>query len=153
MLSPIAILSCNLHCLSVTGSQWSPNAKTVGNEQTPLLWKNLKLIVFSKHWKCAWKLLTSVVQSYHKLYLTSRAVYALNIELYFKNTLKTQDIWYGFTSQLQTTCHGLGDCGPWVSCSVALSKRKPSMKENELRNLSEGIGHLRHLSSYMFTFQ
>lgn len=43
----------------------------------------------------------------------------------------------------ETMDHGLG-----VSCCVILSKGKPSMKEDELRNLSEEIGHLRHIIFY-----
>lgn len=35
-----------------------------------------------------------------------------------------------------------------VGCSRALNKSKPSVEENELRNLSEEIGHLRHTFFY-----
>lgn len=84
---PIAILSCKLHCLSVTGSQWSPNAKPVENKQinTTFL-KESKVYNLLKALKVPESFWTSGPQSYLKLYLiTSRPVYTLNVELYFKN--------------------------------------------------------------------
>lgn len=143
-LSPSAVLRCTL---PVSGRV--PVIFLIQNQQeistyTLLFQIKPKLIEFSK---------TGVPQSFWTsgpqslLQRASRALYTLIIELYLKK-IETADIVSQTGCKLLIVSSEILDHSLGVSCSRALNKSKPSMKENELRNLSEEIGHLRHTFFY-----